>query len=468
MVSYAVNVSKPEHITKTMHFVKKHNIRLIVRNTGHDYFARSTGAGAVAIWTHNLKDIQVVRNYKSKSLGYSGSALKLGAGVQGMEAYEVARDNHLDVVSGECPSVGIAGGYTQGGGHSALSSRYGLGADQTLEWEVIDGQGRFLVARPDNENADLYWALSGGGGGTYGVVWSLTARAHPTVPVSGFNLTFAMEDNNMAPAKFDHILERYNQFVPGLVDVGVMSLLFLTNTSFTLGPVTAPNIPVAKLKQLMEPFTSFLDKEGVKYVSQAEQFDTYLDEFNTMMPFIDVGVDQYGGYLIPRSLVEDKQSGPESSSSKNNKALTKVFRHILNDGGHISLVAVNVSRPTSGPDSPNAVLPAWRDAIYHAYFSRAWDNNPAALPQMLKNQRTITEQYVESLRKLAPQSGAYLNEADFRQPDFKKVFFGANYGKLRRVKGVYDPHNLFYVPKGVGSDEWTQLHDGRLCRSSLS
>ena len=458
MANYAVNVSKPEHVMETIHFVKKHNIRLVVRNTGHDYFGGSTGAGALAIWTHNLKDLEVLRNYKSA--GYSGSAVKMGAGVQGFEAYNFAKDNKIDIVSGECDSVGVAGGYTQGGGHSALSSRYGLGADQTLEWEVIDGQGRFLVARPDNENADLYWALSGGGGGTYGVVWSLTARAHPTVPVSAFNLTFTTDGNkNMSAEKFDHFVELYNQFVPSLVDAGIMSLLFLRKSSFSLTPVTAPDIPVAKLVQMMKPFTDALDKEGVNYISAATQFDTYLDSFRSMMPVISSGVDQLGGYLIPRSVVQDKKQ-PGS-----NKALTKALRHILNDDGLIGLVGLNVSRETSGPDSPNAVLPAWRETIYHVVLQKAWKNDPAKLPQMLRDQRTITNEYVAPLQRLAPESEAYLNEADFRQKDFQQVFYGANYGKLRKIKGVYDPDDLFYARTRVGSDEWTLSHDGRLCRA---
>ena len=458
MVNYAVNVSKPEHVTETIHFVKKHNIRLVIRNTGHDYYGGSTGAGAVAIWTHNLKDMKMLPNYKSAA--YSGSALKMGAGVQGFDANKFAQDNKVDVVGGECESVGIAGGYTQGGGHSALSSRYGLGADQALEWEVIDGQGRFLVARPDNENADLYWALSDGGGSTYGVVWSLTTKAHPAVPVSAFNLTLSTTDNkNMSTETFDHFVELYNQFVPSLTDAGIMSLLFLFNTSFTLYPVTAPNIPVAELVQMMKPFTDALDKEGVNYTSHAQQFDTYQDSYRNTMPDFKATVDQFAGYLIPRSVVEDKKQ-PGS-----NKALTKAFRHILNDGGSLGLVALNVSRETSGPDSPNAVLPAWRETIYHALLQKPWDTNPAALPQMLRDQRTMTNEYVGPLQKLAPESGAYLNEADFRQKDFQRVFYGANYDKLKKIKGVYDPYGLFWAPTRVGSEAWTQLHDGRLCRT---
>lgn len=50
---------------------------------------------------------------------YTGKAYKIGAGVQGIELYEAGNKVGLTVVSGECPTVGVAGGYTQGGGHSA-------------------------------------------------------------------------------------------------------------------------------------------------------------------------------------------------------------------------------------------------------------------------------------------------------------------------------------------------------------
>ena len=165
-VSYAVNVSEPRDVSRAIQFAQEHNIRLVIRNTGHDYNGKSTGSGSLGIWTHHLKNISIV-DYNSTH--YTGKAIRLGAGVQGFEAYDAANASGLVVVGGECPTVGLAGGYSQGGGHSALASKYGLGADQTLEFEVVDGTGTFRRANR-YENADLYWALSGGGGGTYGVV----------------------------------------------------------------------------------------------------------------------------------------------------------------------------------------------------------------------------------------------------------------------------------------------------------
>ncbi|RYP50622.1 hypothetical protein DL768_003904 [Monosporascus sp. mg162] len=170
-VQYAVDVRGVSDYQNTIRFAKEHNIRLVIRNTGHDYLGKSTGAYALAIWTQNFKFAEVL-DYASPE--YTGKALRVSAGTQLIEAYRVAYDNGLVVVGGTCPSVGFAGGYSQGGGHGYLVSRYGLGADQALEWEVVTMDGSHISASP-SQNQDLYWALSGGGGGTYAAVVSLTS-----------------------------------------------------------------------------------------------------------------------------------------------------------------------------------------------------------------------------------------------------------------------------------------------------
>jgi FAD/FMN-containing dehydrogenase len=177
---------------------------------------KSTGAGALAIWTHHLQDIEYVEKFVSPH--YSGPAFKLGAGVLGYQIARKAREHGLVVVSGSCSvsspyfhfiviltqftvissyllhqSVGVAGGYIQGGGHSTLSSAFGLAADQTLSFEVITTTGTFLTASP-TENSDLYWALSGGGGGTYAIVWSVTVKAFPDEKVTVASIGYGIED----------------------------------------------------------------------------------------------------------------------------------------------------------------------------------------------------------------------------------------------------------------------------------
>lgn len=368
----------------------KENLEPKFSLTFHSYNGKSTGAGALSVWMHNLNDIEI-KDYKDKH--YKGKAAKLGAGVQGIEAYRAADAHGLRILSGACPSVGISGGYSQGGGHSMLSSRYGLGADQVLEWEVIDGTGRFLVATRE-QNKDLYWALSGGGGGTYGVVWSMTSKAHRGGPVSGLNLTILAEENS--DDLFYKALELYNSHLPAIVDQGIMSMGSISNTSFKISPMTAPDIPVQKLEIITQPLRDGLDRLRVKYSFHMEQFESYLDEFEAMMRSVSVGVAQYGSWLIPRSVVQEK-----------NDELTDAIRHIVSNGGNISLNGLTASKKVSG-DVYNAVLPAWRDTLIHAYLKTPWEFN--APKKMLANQNKMTHDFVPQLQQLAPQSGAYLNE----------------------------------------------------------
>lgn len=273
----------------------------------------------------------------------------MGAGVQGFEAYGAADKVGLSVTGGECPTVGLAGGYTQGGGHSQLASKYGMAADQALEWEVVvDGTGKLLRASR-TENSDLFWALSGGGGGTYGVVWSLTSKAHKDIPVSATNLTFTNE--GVSQDTFWAAIAAYHAFLPRLVDVGVMSSAGMSNTSFSLIPLVGPGISKEQLTSLLEPFLATLRKSGIKFTAGIYQFPGYLAQYTTMQKPVPVGVTQTGGRLIPRSVVEN-----------NNEELIAVFRNIIEHGAYVNTIAINVSKKVAG-DVYNAVLPAWRDAL---------------------------------------------------------------------------------------------------------
>lgn len=74
------------------------------------------------------------------------------------------------------------------------------------------------------------------------------------------------------------------------------------------------------------------------------------------------------------------------------------------------------------------------------------------------------------LEALTPGGGAYINEADFQQPDFQTVLYGKdNYARLTAIKKKYDPDDLFYAVTGVGSERWYEDQDkgGRLCRVAV-
>lgn len=84
IASYAVDVDGPGTLVAGLKFAQQKNIRISIKNTGHDYIGRSNGLGSLALWTHNLKDISFL-NYISST--YYGPAIRVGAGVQFFDAY---------------------------------------------------------------------------------------------------------------------------------------------------------------------------------------------------------------------------------------------------------------------------------------------------------------------------------------------------------------------------------------------
>src|SRR5688572_20006121 len=72
-----------------------------------------------------------------------------------------------------------------------------MGADQVLAFGIVTPDSRFITASA-KENADLFWAVRGGGGGTWGVVTSMIVKAYPTVPVTTAKIDFGTQANNIS------------------------------------------------------------------------------------------------------------------------------------------------------------------------------------------------------------------------------------------------------------------------------
>ncbi|KAI4906238.1 hypothetical protein J4E90_010711 [Alternaria incomplexa] len=104
---YTITVSSAKDIQAGVRFAQKQNIRLVIKNTGHDFMGKNVGAGSLGLWTHKLKSVEVISNYNSTY--YSGPAVKMGAGVVGEDALPVVSKAGLRIVSGSCPTVGLDG-----------------------------------------------------------------------------------------------------------------------------------------------------------------------------------------------------------------------------------------------------------------------------------------------------------------------------------------------------------------------
>ncbi len=135
-----------------------------IRNAGHDFNGRSTGYGALSIYTHHLKDFEYIPEY---TIGqYKGRVARVSAGIETWELTNYMNKYNMTVEVPGGETVGAFGGWIAGGGHNLLSSLYGHGADQVLAFQVVTADGRYHSVTPE-KNADLFYAMLGGGGGQF-------------------------------------------------------------------------------------------------------------------------------------------------------------------------------------------------------------------------------------------------------------------------------------------------------------
>lgn len=446
-VRYAVRAKEASDVRKALQFAKKNNIRFVIRNTGHDYNGKSTGAGALSVWTRDLNTIELVKSYRS--LGYNGRALKLGAGVEVQAAYAFAAEQNGIVVGGNCPTVGIAGGLSQGGGHGPLATKFGLAADQVLEWDVLTASGETITASP-KKNSDLYWALCGGGPGTYGVVLSMTVKLHASTSVSAAKLSFASPADQAGSDNFWGAIKTFAQSLPAMVDAGLQVTFTLVPGAFIVSPATGVGVSRDTTDKLFNATLSKLDAAAIPYQYSSQEYASFLDSYKANnLPGANVSDSILGGRMLPRSSV-GADIDTFIASLKAISASNYLFAGI----------GLDVSQT---PASKVAANPYWRKTLIVGVLGTFF--NYADYNANLEAQKFMTTTLMPQLDKLTKgEPAAYVNEANFLEPNWQQVFYGTHYRQLDQIKRKYDPQDTFYALGAVGSDRWVQQAGGKLCR----
>lgn len=142
---YSVLAKSASHIQHAVRFAKRHSVRLAIKNSGHDFLGRSTAPESLQILTNGMKDIRFVDNFVPAGADRhkgEGPAVIIGAGVALKELYTAAAEQKRIVVAGSSYTVGVAGGYIQGGGHSPLGAWKGMASDNALEFHVVTANVR--------------------------------------------------------------------------------------------------------------------------------------------------------------------------------------------------------------------------------------------------------------------------------------------------------------------------------------
>lgn len=453
LAPYYVAVRTPSHISAALQFAQAHNIRISVKNTGHDFFGRSTVPDSLAIWTHNLNSFDFYQNFTAfNCLSANGQNVgEMGAGTIAGDAYRYFNLHDMDVTGGYEQSVGIAGGFGQGGGLGDFTTAHGLMVDNAVEFEVVTADGQVRVINECND-AELFWAMRGGGGGTYAVLTKFRVQLYPSLPIhtynfkanfTGDNTTQSQSLREILTAHANNQIEWSAQLVTGSVDY------YPEKVSF--GAVLPYDDDGSKLKSATAAFFQFVNNRTDMAVVENNytSFATYTDYLSLSQ--VDARATEPAGIfsllasrLMPRNLF----TTPETVDSLVEAVVYGIEKARTLLPGTATQVVFEM--PVSNPDSNQmtSALPAWRSALWHVIHVAEW-GKPLA-PATAESATAGFLQLLDPLKKLSPGGGAYFNEAHYGEPDWQETFFGTNYNRLLEIKNQYDPTHMFDCWKCVG------------------
>ncbi|KAK5659389.1 hypothetical protein OQA88_1482 [Cercophora sp. LCS_1] len=482
---YVVNATTVKHVQAAVNFARNKNIRLVIKNTGHDFGGRSVGAGSLSLWTHHLQEFELIRNYRKGK--YSGAAAHFGSGLEGWELFNYMYRTNLTIVGTGARSIGANGGWFASGGHGNLASYYGLAADQALEIHAVTADGRYLVADED-QNSDLFYALRGGGGSTYGVVTSVIVKTYPPATLSTSSLAIACNpppDTNararFAPiteatyfvnntARFWTALDIYFRFKKSIVEAGGVDWDYLypfSNTSYSFRTrITYPNTDATKAAALLKPLYDQLSAAGFNFsLNTTELTPTPYAPTSIQPPASSNGLanQRYRSRLVPKWVWESDKAWNKTFAAI--RATVEQGQYVLHG------LSIGPNEKVAGyPGSTAAVNPAWRENVLHLCYMTTQQAGLTARQAIDEEARV--QGYMKALREATPGAGSYMNEGDPGEPDWQWSFFGSNYRPLLRIKRRRDPWNVFWAQTTVGSEGWEVVtedgyprsQNGRLCK----
>jgi FAD/FMN-containing dehydrogenase len=477
--AYVVAAESAADIAAAVRFASAHNLRLVVKGCGHSYLGASNAPDSLLVWTRKMDTITVHDAFTAAdSRAAPVPAVSVGAGGMWLHAYQAVTGGHARYVQGGgCTTVGVAG-LVQGGGFGSFSKRYGTAAASLLEAEIVTADGVTRVVN-DAREPDLFWALKGGGGGTFGIITRLTLATHPLPESFGVvSLTLkARSDEAFREllARFvDHYATRlFNPHWGEQVRAHPDNRLtvFMTFQGLTKDEARAdwrPLIDFASAHAADDEYSFEVASVPARYFWNAwlyrifarsvVNFDDRPDSSWTDFWWHGDG-DQVGAFWhayasawMPASLLKPQNQARLVDAWFAASRHWGVAFHFNKGLAGAPPAAIEAARNTAtNPD----VLDAFALAIVASEGPPAFEGLPAPDLAVATTRRSRVQAAMGALRAAAPDTGAYVNECDYFQPDWQKAFWGPNYPRLLAIKRRYDPDGLFTVHHGVGSEDWS-------------
>ena len=403
-------------VARAVGFAREHGMPLAIRGGAHN------GAGLASVDDGIVADLSTLR---SVSVDPDTRTVRVAGGCTWKEVDAATNPHGLAVPCGIISTTGV-GGLTLGGGIGHLTRSCGLTIDNLLSAQVVLADGQLVTASAD-ENAELFWALRGGGG-NFGVVTEFTFRAHPVSDVVGGPTFWPIE-------QADEVMSAYREFLPALSRNASGFFCFHTVPP---GPPFPEEIHMRKVCGIVWSIDGSDE--------QAEQ---------AMAPMLQVGTPlMHGAQRLPipalNSLFDELYPTgeqwywradfvnelPDESIARNTEWNERM--PTWKCGTHIYPIDGAAHDVGSG-DTPWG----YRDTRWSQVIISV-DSDPAGASAL----RDWAIGYWEAVHPYSA-GGAYVNfmmeEGDARV----RATYGGNYERLARAKATYDPDNVFHVNQNI-------------------
>lgn len=390
-------------VSNAVSFARERGLLTAVRGGGHSWPGKSVCDDGIMIDLALMNS--VTADPKAKRAHARGGAL--------LNALDTAALEHgLVTTAGVVSHTGV-GGFTLGGGMGRLNRKYGLAVDNLRSAEIVTADGRVRKVSPD-EDADLFWAIRGGGG-NFGVVTEFEFELHP------FERNLLSGSLVWPVAQARDVLEFYAEWCQGLSD------------ELYVGPAMT-TLPDGTGIILMEVVYNGDPAVGEKELAPLRNIGTLLDDGVTMQDYMvmqtqeDVAFGHGVRSYIKNGMVSEitQELVDAMIDAYISDPRLAMFTHTL--GGAAKRVGeLDTAFPHRNAETMLGVGGGWMDA--------ADDESGIALSR-------------EWYSRLEPFMGGYYSNIDFDGAEAAGNY-GPAYSRLQEIKGEFDPTNLFRLNSNV-------------------
>jgi hypothetical protein len=409
-----------DDVQKTVRWAQKHAIRIVPRCGGHSYAGYSTTSRGVVVDVSRMNRVHV-----------SAGLATVGAGARLIDVYSGLAAHGRTVPAGSCPTVGLSG-LALGGGVGYAGRKLGLTCDNVLGLSLVTAQGN-LVKCNAHENADLFWACRGGGGGNLGIATSFRFRTHAVGNVAYYQVVWPWSDAARA-------FHAWQGFAPHAPDE-LFATLYMA-TAAPRGPGTEPVISSGgqffgsetDLRSLLAPLVaagtptrvtvgtlSYIDAiqhwAGCHPLEQCHVVGRL--RFKGKSDYVDVPLTQAGIATLLAGL-----EASQASTSLGGAALI-----VDAYGGAINRV----------PAAETAFV--HRHALFSIQYFSSWIGTGAGDLRWIRSLYAAMRPHVSGF--------AYQNYIDPDLSSWRHAYYGSNFRRLTAVKQKHDPHGFFHFRQSI-------------------